>query len=193
VSARENVPDNSLDATQSRLAVLYAKQGRAKTFKSKAERDSYLTDEIKSLKAHERAQGARVDQLNADLGSAKRQLGEVTARAASEEEEEEDRREGLRKMADEVAALKKQMEEMQEERKWVRRVDRRAWADGQDAMARGRQAGADGGECAGRDGERRAKFGGHDGQGEWRVQVWTALMPRTRVMVCAPCARSPSG
>lgn len=97
--------------------MLYAKQGRAKTFKSKAERDKYLTDEIKSLKAHEKAQGARIEQLNADLGSAKRQLGEVTARAASEEEEEEERRDGLRKMADDVAGLRKQMEEMQEERK----------------------------------------------------------------------------
>lgn len=107
----------SLDNTQSRLQVLYAKQGRSKTFKSKADRDKFLNDEIKSLKVHEKAQEARVDQLNTDVGAGKRHLGEVTARAASAAEDEEERRENLRKMGEEVAGLKKQSEELQEERK----------------------------------------------------------------------------
>ena len=97
--------------------MLYAKQGRVQQFTTKAARDKFLNDEIKSLKAYERAQQKRVEDLKKDVEGATAQLEEVVARAGEEAKGEEDRRAGLKKMSEDVSRLKGSLDQMQEQRK----------------------------------------------------------------------------
>lgn len=120
---RSGIPDVRLDETSSKLAVLYAKQGRAQQFTTQAARDKYLNDEIKSLKAYEKSQQKRVDDLSNDLEGAKAQLEEVVARARDQAQTEEDRRESLKNMSEEITQLKKDVDEMHERRKGLWRED----------------------------------------------------------------------
>ena len=99
------------------MNILYAKQGRTQAFKTKAERDKFLNDEIKSLKAHEKAQQAQVDRLGDEVAAAKKSLDEVVERGASAAKEEEERRESAWKTNEEVQNLKKAQEDLQEQRK----------------------------------------------------------------------------
>jgi structural maintenance of chromosome 3 (chondroitin sulfate proteoglycan 6) len=109
--------DGRLDTTQSKLQVLYAKQGRAQQFSTQAARDKYLNDEIKALKVHEKTQQKRVEDLKKDVEGAKTQLAEVAARSAAHTKSEEERRETVRKMGEEVSELKATVDGMQEQRK----------------------------------------------------------------------------
>ncbi|KAK4689553.1 structural maintenance of chromosome 3 (chondroitin sulfate proteoglycan 6), partial [Tremellales sp. Uapishka_1] len=121
--AEEKEARETLDSTQSKLQVLYAKQGRAQQFTTQAARDSYLNEEIKSLKAYEKAQQKRVDDLNKDVEGAKGQLAEVMAKSQELRRDEEERRDNLRKMGEEVSELKVQVDGMQEQRKELWRED----------------------------------------------------------------------
>lgn len=109
--------DIRLDTTQARLQVLYAKQGRARQFKSKAERDTYLNNEIKSLASWEKQQGKVIADLKRDAESAKAQLEEVTAKASEQQSGEEEQRERLKQMSEETSKLKTDLDSMQEKRK----------------------------------------------------------------------------
>lgn len=108
---------SSLDTTQAKLQVLYDKQGRAQRFTTQAQRDKFLNDDIKSLKAYEKAQSKRVEELRKDLEEAKTQLAEAMQRSEEHERSEEERRDNLRKMSEEVTALKKKVDDMAEQRK----------------------------------------------------------------------------
>ena len=96
---------------------MYAKQGRAQQFTTQAQRDRYLNDDIKSLKAYEKAQQKRVEDLRKEVDGGKQQLADVMARSEDHNRNEEERRENLRKMGEEVSALKKKVDDMQEQRK----------------------------------------------------------------------------
>jgi structural maintenance of chromosome 3 (chondroitin sulfate proteoglycan 6) len=115
--------NSSLDDTSSKLAVLYAKQGRAQQFTTQAARDKYLNDEIKSLRAYEKTQQKRVDDLSKDVEGAKAQLEEVIERARDQAQTEEDRRNSLKTMGEEITELKKEVDEMHEKRKSLWRED----------------------------------------------------------------------
>jgi structural maintenance of chromosome 3 (chondroitin sulfate proteoglycan 6) len=107
----------SLDITQSKLQVLYAKQGRAQQFTTQAARDRYLNDEIKSLKAYEKAQQTRVDDLKKDVEGAKAHLADAMARSEEGRKGDDERRERLKTMGEEIARLRSQIEGLQEQRK----------------------------------------------------------------------------
>ncbi|EIW66746.1 hypothetical protein TREMEDRAFT_70024 [Tremella mesenterica DSM 1558] len=123
--AEEREAKEALDITQSKLKVLYEKQGRSRQFTSQAERDKYLKDEIKALKTYEKAQQQRIDDLNRDVEGAKSQLEEIVTRSREQTQGEEARRESLRQMGEEVSQLKKKVDAMQEERKNLWREDAR--------------------------------------------------------------------
>ena len=99
--------------------MLSAKQGRAQQFTTKAARDKYLSDEIKSLKAYESTQQKRVRDLSTDVEGAKEHLAGVLERSQEQTQKNEERREKLRGMGEEVTALRARVDEMQEQRKWV--------------------------------------------------------------------------
>ena len=113
---RLNVP--RLDTTQSKLQVLYSKQGRAQQFTTQAARDRYLNAEIRSLRLHERTQQKCVEDLGVDVEGAKVQLSELVDRAEQQSRTEEERRESLRKMGQEISDLKAAVDGQQEQRKW---------------------------------------------------------------------------
>ncbi|WVQ96685.1 hypothetical protein IAU59_003791 [Kwoniella sp. CBS 9459] len=121
--AAERQVREALEATQSKLAVLFAKQGRAQQFTTQAARDKYLRDEIKSLQAYEKDQQKRVDSLQKDVENAKDQLTEVVARSEEQARSEGERRDNLRKMAEEITTLRTNLDGMQEQRKELWRED----------------------------------------------------------------------
>ncbi|WVQ82965.1 hypothetical protein IAT38_005101 [Cryptococcus sp. DSM 104549] len=121
--AEERAARETLDSTQSKLSVLFAKQGRAQQFTTQAARDKYLSGEIKSLKAYEKDQQKRVDTLRNDVQSAKEQMEEVSSRAEEQAKGEEERREGLRKMGEDIMELRAGLEGMYEQRKELWRED----------------------------------------------------------------------
>ena len=106
-----------LDVTQAKLAVLYAKQGRAQQFTSQAARDKYLDDEIEALRAYEQTQQSRVEELSRDVDGAKEHMAEVLARSESSTQQDEDRRKQLKEMSQEVTELRAKVDAMQEKRK----------------------------------------------------------------------------
>lgn len=97
--------------------MLYAKQGRARQFRSKAERDAYLTNEIKSLDSYEKQQRKTTVDREKDVQGAKTHLEEVTARSAEHQDDEEGQRETLKKMSEEQTKLKIDLDSMKEKRK----------------------------------------------------------------------------
>lgn len=106
-----------LESTQSRLSVLYAKQGRAQQFTTQAARDKYLNDEIKSLQAYEKTQQKRIDDLSKDVDGATEHLAEVMIRSEEQSQNQDEQRSRLRKMGEEVTELRTKVDGMQEERK----------------------------------------------------------------------------
>lgn len=111
--------DDSLETTQSKLSVLYAKQGRAQQFTTQAARDKYLRDEIASLKAYETTQQKRVNDLTTEVENAKQNLDEVLGKNEEQSQKSEERRDRIRNMSEEVTALKEKADGMQEQRKCV--------------------------------------------------------------------------
>jgi structural maintenance of chromosome 3 (chondroitin sulfate proteoglycan 6) len=111
--------DGRLETTQSKLSVLYAKQGRAQQFTTQAARDEYLRNEITSLRAYETTQQQRVDDLTTEVENAKQYLDEVLAKNEEQSQKSEARRDRLKSMSEEVTALKEKVDGMQEQRKCV--------------------------------------------------------------------------
>jgi len=111
--------DGRLETTQSKLSVLYAKQGRAQQFTTQASRDEYLRNEITSLRAYETTQQQRVDDLTTEVENAKQYLDEVLAKNEEQSQKSEARRDRLKSMSEEVTALKEKVDGMQEQRKCV--------------------------------------------------------------------------
>lgn len=108
---------HSLDTTQTKLQVLYAKQGRSQQFATQAARDKFLKDEIKSLETFEKTQRKHVEDLRNDVEMAKKQLQDVVQRSEAQEKGEVEKRDNLRRMGEEVVELKKKVDQMQEQRK----------------------------------------------------------------------------
>lgn len=108
-----------LEPTQSKLSVLFAKQGRAQQFATQAARDEYLRDEIESLQEHEKNQTERVEILQKEVAGAKEQLAELSSKSDQQAQSENDRRENLKKMNEEVAQLQKNIASMHEQKKYV--------------------------------------------------------------------------
>lgn len=108
-----------LEPTQSKLSVLFAKQGRAQQFATQATRDEYLRDEIESLQEHEKNQTERVEILQKEVAGAKEQLAELSSKSDQQAQSENDRRENLKKMNEEVARLQKNIASMHEQKKYV--------------------------------------------------------------------------
>lgn len=106
-----------LEATKAKLSALYAKQGRTRQFKSKADRDAFLTNQVSELTAYEKLQGKTVTNLERDVVNAKSQLKDITERAAEQLQGEDERRESLKKMGEDATHLKAEVDNRQEKRK----------------------------------------------------------------------------
>ncbi|BEJ13833.1 hypothetical protein CspHIS471_0310070 [Cutaneotrichosporon sp. HIS471] len=122
-TAEERQAKDLLDTSQSRLQVLYAKQGRTRQFRSKADRDAYLTNEVRSLESYAKQQQKTIADREKDVQGAKTHLEEVSARSAEQQDGEEGQRETLKRMSEEQAKLKTDLDSMKEKRKELWRED----------------------------------------------------------------------
>jgi structural maintenance of chromosome 3 (chondroitin sulfate proteoglycan 6) len=123
--AKEVEVKTKLDAAESTRRRLYDKQGRSAQFKSKAERDKFLRNEIQELNTTLGEQKAnRINAIeeakavNSGIRTLESELTELRARF----EGWDDKRQAL---SDEVANAKEALEKLSEERKLSRREDDR--------------------------------------------------------------------
>ncbi|KAG8980084.1 Structural maintenance of chromosomes protein 3, partial [Tulasnella sp. 427] len=112
-----------LDEAQARLGALSAKQGRVTLYKTKADRDKYLKNEINSIDTYERSQQRTLDEARAELASAQNRLEELDQKAEEVGQSLEDRRERLRQMGEQAAQTKEEHSKLTEQRKELWRED----------------------------------------------------------------------
>ncbi|KDR77404.1 hypothetical protein GALMADRAFT_266923 [Galerina marginata CBS 339.88] len=112
-----------LDEASAQLAALFAKQGRASKFRTKAERDTFLRHEIGSVKAYQALQASALESTLAELEGAKRAQGEVDGLIVDVQGKIEDGRKRVKEVTEEVAGLKERQGEMMERRKDLWRED----------------------------------------------------------------------
>ncbi|GMK53629.1 hypothetical protein CspeluHIS016_0102150 [Cutaneotrichosporon spelunceum] len=88
-----------------------------------SERDAYLTSEVNSLDSYAKLQQKTIADKQKDVQTAKSHLEEVSARSAEQQDGEEGQRETLKKMGEEQAKLKIDLDSMKEKRKELWRED----------------------------------------------------------------------
>lgn len=123
--ARENEERRKLDEARAHLDTLYEKQGRLSRFRTRAERDAYLTNEIASLRAYQATQTASMEAAQRDLERARTTVGEIASRTDGVQNKLEDRRERVRQISDELSGVKEKHSELVEKRKELWREDAR--------------------------------------------------------------------
>lgn len=123
--ARESEERRKLDEARAHLDTLYEKQGRLSRFRTRAERDAYLTNEIASLRAYQATQTASMEAAQRDLERARTTVGEIAGRTDGVQNKLEDRRERVRQISDELSEVKGKHSELVEKRKELWREDAR--------------------------------------------------------------------
>jgi structural maintenance of chromosome 3 (chondroitin sulfate proteoglycan 6) len=121
--ARASELKRTLDEKRGHLDVLYAKQGRIQRFRTKGERDNFLTKEIASLEAHRTTQIQALEKAKADLESATTRLQEVEEKRDTAQARAEQSRAEIAELSAKVATEKDSQEEMKERRKGLWRED----------------------------------------------------------------------
>ncbi|TFY63618.1 hypothetical protein EVG20_g6252 [Dentipellis fragilis] len=121
--AQEMEQRRALDAAHGRLSALYAKQGRLNRFRSRAERDAFLRQEIASIEAHQRAQNAALTRTREELTAARRSLQEVEQKLQDTHDRAEDGRTKTKELGEQLAELAEQRAQLAERRKDLWRED----------------------------------------------------------------------
>jgi len=121
--AREATEKRRLDEASTKLASLFAKQGRATKFRTKAERDTFLKHEIASMNAYQTTQNAALEATRTELEIASRGLDEIDAQITSVQGKIDDGRKRARELTEEGTGLKDKHTEFTERRKDMWRED----------------------------------------------------------------------
>ncbi|KAJ2929838.1 hypothetical protein H1R20_g7273, partial [Candolleomyces eurysporus] len=121
--AKEMAEKRRLDEASLRLAALFAKQGRATKFRSKAERDNFLRHEIDSMNTYKAGQQNALEASRTELESLRRSESEIEEQIAGAQEKIEDGRKKVKELGDEVNNLKEQYKDLTEKRKDLWRED----------------------------------------------------------------------
>ncbi|KAJ7046576.1 structural maintenance of chromosome protein 3 [Mycena alexandri] len=121
--AREATERRALDEANARLGSLFAKQGRGAKFRTKAERDAFLKQEITSMSAYKTSQAAALQTTKVELREAQRGLGEMDTQIAGVQSKIEDGRKKSKDLTEEIAGLKEKQSELTEKRKDLWRED----------------------------------------------------------------------
>jgi structural maintenance of chromosome 3 (chondroitin sulfate proteoglycan 6) len=119
----ESTEKRRLDETSAKLASLYAKQGRATKFRTKAERDTFLKHEIASMKTYQTTQNVALGAMRTELETARHGLGEIDEQIVGVQGKIEDGRKRVRDLAEESTRLKDRHSELAERRKDMWRED----------------------------------------------------------------------
>ena len=121
--AREAAEKRKMEDAKARLNALFAKQGRVKRFRTKAERDNYLHQEIASLEAYQKNRTSVLESTKGDLTSTRDALSEVTRRISGLQDSVEDGKKRVRDLGDQLSGLKDQQSDLAERRKELWRED----------------------------------------------------------------------
>jgi structural maintenance of chromosome 3 (chondroitin sulfate proteoglycan 6) len=113
----------TLDEKRGHLDVLYAKQGRLQRFRTKAERDAFLTSEIASLEHYRTTQSQALEKAQADVESAKTRLLEIEEKRDAAQARSEQCRAQITELSAKIAKEKDTLEEMKERRTGLWRED----------------------------------------------------------------------
>lgn len=119
----ESTEKRRLDEASARLSALFAKQGRVSKFRTKAERDTFLKQEIKSMEAYKTSQSTTLENTRSELEVTRRSLTEVEAHITSAHEKIEDGRRTAAELSAEVVLKKGEQAELVERRKEMWRED----------------------------------------------------------------------
>ncbi|KAJ7684992.1 structural maintenance of chromosome protein 3 [Mycena polygramma] len=123
--ARETTERRALDEASARLGSLFAKQGRGAKFRTKAERDAFLKQEITSMGAYKTSQAAALQTTKVELRDAQKGLGEIDAQIAGVQGKIEDGRKKTKDLGEDISGLKEKQAELSEKRKDLWREDTR--------------------------------------------------------------------
>lgn len=119
----ETSEKRKLDEASTKLSTLFAKQGRVSKFRTKAERDNYLRNEIASMSNYLAGQAAALEAAKADLESARRSEVELQQQMMGVQERIEEGRRRGKELSEEISALKERQIENTEKRKDLWRED----------------------------------------------------------------------
>jgi len=121
--AKEASEKRRLDEASAQLAALFAKQGRASRFRTKAERDTFLRNEIESMKAYKKKQAAALVAGRAEIVSLTKSSAEIDTQITAVQEKIDDGRKRVKELSDEVASKRESLKELTEKRKDLWRED----------------------------------------------------------------------
>lgn len=102
---------------------MHSKRGRLDRFRTRAERDRFLQQEIASIEAHRTVQGKALQTTKQELEVAKTGLREVEEQLKGLEEKGEDSRVRVRELMDEMGKAQEESVMLKEKRKDLWRED----------------------------------------------------------------------
>ncbi|EJD00759.1 structural maintenance of chromosome protein 3 [Fomitiporia mediterranea MF3/22] len=123
--AREAEERLRLDEARAHLEMLYEKQGRLSRFRSRAERDQFLSAEIASLRAYKDKQSVNLRAAERDLLASRDALAALSKKSEDVQGRLEDRRDKGRELSEELSKVKDKHAELLEKRKELWREDAR--------------------------------------------------------------------
>ncbi|KAF7304687.1 Structural maintenance of chromosomes protein [Mycena kentingensis (nom. inval.)] len=121
--ADESAERRALDEANARLGALFAKQGRGAKFRTKAERDAYLKQEIASMGTYKMAQADALQKTKSELRDARKGLDELESQITDLHSKMDDGRKRIKDLGDDITRLKEEKAELVEKRKDLWRED----------------------------------------------------------------------
>ncbi|KAF5360848.1 hypothetical protein D9756_004551 [Leucocoprinus leucothites] len=119
----ESSEKRKLDEASTKLNTLFAKQGRVSKFRTRAERDNYLRNEIASMSNYQAGQTNALEAAKTDLERSRRSEVELQAQMSGVQERVEEGRRRAKELSEEISGLKEQQMEKTEKRKDLWRED----------------------------------------------------------------------
>lgn len=119
----ETSEKRKFDEASTKLSTLFAKQGRVSKFRTKAERDNYLRNEIASMSKYQTNQASALESARADLESARRSEMELQEQILGLHTRIEEGRKRGKELSEEISTLKETQMANMEKRKDLWRED----------------------------------------------------------------------
>ena len=115
--AKESAEKRKAHEAQTQLNALFSKQGRMSRFKTKAERDRFLNQDMASVQEYIESRAGALEKTKGELEASKESLKEVEERIEEAYETNEDGKTRLKDLADQTTKLKDEHSEVTEKRK----------------------------------------------------------------------------
>lgn len=120
---REAAEKRNLDEVNAKLGSLFAKQGRATKFRTKAERDAFLRHELQSMNSYKAARTSALQATQEESTTARTSQTEIESQINGVQGKIEDGRKRVKDVGEEINTLKENLTELQDRRKDLWRED----------------------------------------------------------------------